>query len=84
MFYKSKGYSKLFRKLGKTDILVFRNSPAGIRNSKPCSQCISTMKNLNIRRVYYSIEDGSLVYEKISEIHSNHRSQMTRHIDEKF
>ena len=81
MFYKSKVYSKLIRKLGKTDILVFRNSPAGIRNSKPCSQCISTMKNLNIRRVYYSIEDGSLVYEKISEIHSNHRSQMTRHID---
>ena len=90
MFYsqkgyaKAKGYSKLRKKLSKTDILVFRESPSGILNSKPCSECIKTMKSLRIRRVYYSIDDGSLVYEKISDIKSSHLSQMTRHLNREF
>ena len=79
-FYETKGYYKLNKKLTKTDILVFRTSSSGIRNSKPCSECIQIMKKLNIRRVYYSTNEGSLVYEKVSNIESTHRSQMSRHI----
>ena len=84
MYYKAKGHAKLNRKLSKTDIMVFRKSSSGIRNSKPCSDCIKTMKKLNIRRVYYSTDDGCLVYEKVSDIYSEHRSQMTRHIAGEF
>lgn len=42
------------------------------------------MKKFNIRRVYYSLNDGTLVYEKVSDIHSTHRSQMTRHLEGDF
>ena len=64
--------------------MVIRRSSTGIKNSKPCSECIKTMKSLNIRRVYYSDNDGSIVYEKVSNMVSSHRSQMTRHIDGDF
>jgi len=84
MFYRQKSYSKLVKKLKKTDILVFRTSATGIKNSKPCSQCIETLKYFNIRGVFYTSENGVLVYEKISNIKNNHRSQMTRHIDRNF
>ena len=80
MFYSPNSYAKLARKMKKTDIMVFRVSSAGIKYSKPCCECIKTMKKFNIRRVYYSLDNGALVYEKISEIHSTHRSQMTRHL----
>ena len=75
---------KLRKKLSKTDIIVFRDSPSGIRNSKPCCDCINTMKQMGIRRVYYSLDNGELVYEKVSEINSTHRSQMSRHLDGDF
>ena len=81
MFYSQKSYSKLAKKLKKTDILVFRTSVTGIKNSKPCSQCIETLKYFNIRGVYYTSENGVLVYEKMSDIQNNHQCQMTRHIN---
>lgn len=38
------------------DVYVVRINRDGLlRNSRPCSMCIDTMKFLNIRRVYYSI-----------------------------
>lgn len=84
MFYSQKSNRKLVKKLKKTDILVFRTSATGIKCSKPCCECINTLKNFNIRGVYYTSENGVLVYEKISDIKSHHRSQMTRHIDRNF
>ena len=77
-------FLKLQKKMSKTDILVFRSSPSGVRYSKPCSDCIHTMKRLSFRRVYYSLNDGSLVCEKISQISSDNRAQMTRHLDGDF
>ena len=68
----------------KIDILVFRVSSSGIRNSKPCCDCINTMKKMNIRGVYYSLDDGNLVYEKLSDIHNSHQSQMSRHLTHNF
>ena len=72
------------KQLSKTDILVFRNSVGGIRNSRPCCECLQTMKNAGIRRVYYSIDGGEIVYEKVSEMVSVHRTRMTRHIAGEF
>jgi len=84
MFYDPKSYSKFVKKLKKTDILVFRTSATGVKYSKPCCECIKTLNNFNIRGVYYTSENGVLVYEKISDIQNNHRSQMTCHIDRNF
>lgn len=84
MFYTQKSYRKLVKKLKKTDILVFRISCDEIKNSKPCCECIETLKYFNIRGIYYTCENGLLVYEKISDIQTNHRSQMTRHINRNF
>ena len=80
----SKGYAKLQRKIAKTDILVFRNSVNGIRNSRPCSECLETMKKFGIRRVYYSLDTGDIVCEKVSKMISTHRTKMTRHIAGEF
>lgn len=55
-------------------------SSSGIRNSKPCCDCIKTLRKMNIRGVYYSLDNGNLVYEKISDIHNSHKSQMARHL----
>ena len=79
-FNKHKDRSSYYRKMGKTDMLVVRHSASGIRYSKPCSECLHTMKKLNYRRVYYSMDDGTLVCEKISEIQSNYQTQMSRHL----
>ena len=66
--------------MSKTDLLVFRVSSTGIRYSKPCSDCIKTMKNLNYRRVYYSLDNGTLVGEKVSSMFNSSISQMARHL----
>jgi hypothetical protein len=83
-FYNPKAYKKLRKKLAKTDILVFRQSQHGISNSRPCYDCLQTMKSMNIRRVYYSTDNGTFVYEKVSNMVSTHKCQMRKHIDNKF
>lgn len=70
--------------MAKTDILVFRNSPCGIKNSRPCADCLQTMKRIGIRRVYYSLDSGNIVCEKVSTMVSTHRTKMTRHIAGEF
>jgi len=70
--------------MARTDILVFRKSSNGISNSKPCLECIETMKKWGIRRVYYSTDNGDLVYEKVLNMYSTHRSKMTRHLMGEF
>lgn len=72
--------SKVRRKLYKTDILVFRNSLHGIKNSRPCADCLETMKQIGIRRVYYSSNSGEIICEKVSQMVSNHHSKMSRHL----
>ena len=60
--------------------MVFRVSPSGIKNSRPCADCLETMKMFGIRRVYYSLDNGEIVYEKVSDMISTHRSTMTKFI----
>lgn len=70
------------RKLNRIDILVFRLSDNELKNSKPCSECVKTMKELKIRKIYYTDDTGNLVFEKISNIENSHQSQLTRHIND--
>ena len=78
VFYEVTTNRKLQKKLKNIDILVFRQSKSGIKNSKPCKDCIQTMKSLNINKVYYSSDSGILICEKINNITSEHLSQLSR------
>jgi tRNA(Arg) A34 adenosine deaminase TadA len=43
-------------------------------NSKPCSDCIEVMKQFGIKKVCYSLGDGSLVVERLNRMHNNRSS----------
>lgn len=52
----------------KYDILVIRISNGNIVESSPCLMCVNFMKLYNIRRVYFSNDNGQISYMKVSEI----------------
>jgi hypothetical protein len=39
-----------------------------IYNSRPCNNCINKMNKIGIRKVYYSTQDGNIVYEFVKEM----------------
>ena len=43
-------------------------------NSRPCAICLNKMKQFGIYRVYYSMDNGSITWEKVCEMVSNHIS----------
>ena len=46
------------------DILIIRiGKSSKLKNSRPCNSCIAKMLQRGIRKVYYSNEDGDIVYE---------------------
>jgi len=51
------------------DLLVIRINPDGqLKNSRPCILCIEDMKRRNIKRVFYTNDQGKIVYENIHEM----------------
>ena len=65
---------KLRNNKKKLNLLVVRFSNSGkLCQSKPCHHCIEKLKTLNLKKVYYSQEDESIVCEKISNM-KNRRS----------
>jgi hypothetical protein len=60
-------------------IAVIRvNKADQIVNARPCINCLSMMKAVNINKVYYSVSDTELVCEKITDMVSIHVSATTR------
>ena len=53
-------------------IVVIRWNGEYIKNSKPCKHCCEYMKNLGIKKIIYSDDNGNMIREKISELSSNH------------
>jgi len=45
-------------------VVVRINKQGILRNSRPCNQCIDTMKKYNIKRVIYSTDDDTIISEK--------------------
>lgn len=69
------------RKLNNIQLLVIRiggNGKNNFINSKPCKHCINYMKTLGIRKVYYSDDNGDIIYEKISNMQSEHISMLRK------
>lgn len=64
------------------DMIVLRTGGPGgnyLVNSKPCKECLEVMKKQgNIRRVYYSTDEGKIQMEKLYNMTSDHICLGTR------
>lgn len=71
---------KDMRRLSQFRILVFRKTPRGVRYSKPCVDCVSTMRRFGIGGVYYSNGEGGLCFERMVHLRTNHRCGLVSQI----
>ena len=85
--YRKKGYkdSDIRRKLGKQCLIVVRinnnkNAEFPVTNSAPCSDCIQYLKQYNIQKIIYSIDDGNLHFERVKDLIGTHISRGQRAI----
>lgn len=63
------------RKFSRLKLVVYRiKSDGTYGNSKPCQNCIQTLKMYGLKSVLYSNESGNFVCEKIRHIQNNHRT----------
>lgn len=70
VFFKTK-----IKNVKNLDIIVIRiNSKLELRNSKPCVHCLEKLKKYNIRKVYYSTQEGGLHSDYLSNITKDHIS----------
>lgn len=75
----------LKRLMSKTYIIVIRIGGHGhnsVINSRPCQNCINYMKNIGIKKIYYSNEDGNFTGEHITYMESNHLSMAARRLND--
>lgn len=64
------------------DILIIRlGNPKTekLRNSRPCNSCIDKLTQRGIRKVYYSNENGDIVYEFLESMEKLHVSSGHSH-----
>ena len=47
-------------------VLVIRISKGHLRNSRPCNNCLNKLKQLGVEKVYYSDENGNIVFERVN------------------
>ena len=61
---------KLSSKLLKgMDILIIRiGKSSELRNSRPCNSCIDKLQRYGIRKVFYSNDQGDIVYEFVDSM----------------
>jgi deoxycytidylate deaminase len=69
---------KIQRTMSSISILVIRWKGDAFRYSKPCSCCVSILKTVGIRKVYYSNNEGDIEIDKTDEICTNHLSTYYR------
>jgi len=63
----------------KNDLIVIRiNKQGDLVSSRPCYNCLSMMKAVNIKKVYYSDNDGNIICENVKDMISIHASIMTK------
>jgi uncharacterized protein YijF (DUF1287 family) len=92
--YRRKGYKDIDirRKLGKETLVVIRiaknidthienHIEHKMKNSAPCSECITFLKKYNIQKIIYSIDDGSLEFSRVKNLDNTHISRGQRAIN---
>jgi deoxycytidylate deaminase len=67
------------KRKSRVDIVVIRVNKYGIRcNARPCYNCLLTMKQIGIRRVYYSVNAIDIIYENVKDMISIQVSSYNR------
>lgn len=67
--------NKLRRLINKITLVVIRLSKTdNFADSKPCMHCTEYLKNLGIKKVYYSNEEGELQFERCQNMVNEHIS----------
>lgn len=62
------------------DIIIIRigayskSDKINLKISRPCNNCIDTLRKFDIRKVYYSDEYGNIVYENLKDMQKKHTS----------
>ena len=71
----------LKQKAKKLDVVVVRMKRTGIMgNARPCRKCVKMMRNLGVRRIYYSSGfDDEIMNERVEDIISIQDSSATRY-----
>lgn len=62
----------------KIVLVVIRWNGTGFRMSKPCKHCTQYLKYIGIKKVYYSTDEGTLKYEKVNNMSSDHVCMVRR------
>ena len=66
----------------KNDLIVIRiNKQGDLVSSRPCYNCLEMMKAVNIKKVYYSDNDGNIICENVKDMISINASSVTKMID---
>jgi deoxycytidylate deaminase len=66
----------------KCDLIVIRiNKDEKLMNSRPCYNCLSMMKAVGVKRVYYSDNNENIICENVKDMLSINSSSVTRIID---
>jgi tRNA(Arg) A34 adenosine deaminase TadA len=83
LFYPSLSKYKINpkKKIKKYSILVIRlTRGGGLCNSRPCNSCIKRLGEMGIDKVYYSIEGGTIVCEKVKYMKPKHVCAGTQYL----
>ncbi len=70
--------SGISKRYALIDIIVVRikKEPYGaLGMAKPCKHCLDVYKELGVRGIYYSDENGKIRYELVKDMHSEHISR---------
>jgi|TARA_Y100000389_G_C17367500_1_gene467126 deoxycytidylate deaminase len=72
---RRRGYkdADIRRKLGKECLIVVRinndkSSSIPFKNSAPCSECITKLRQYNIQKIMYSLDDGTFHFERVRDL----------------
>lgn len=60
-------YSIKFFFIG-SDLFIVRLTESGLADSRPCIDCLETLKRFKVRRVYYSTRNEGIKMEKVKDM----------------
>jgi len=72
-------YKKFQRKIKSITLVVIRmNRNGSMCDSKPCIDCLNSIRRLGIRKMYYSNEKGEIEFKRTRDIHTTRQTGCRR------
>lgn len=79
VFYVAQTGKKRNNDLSNLTLIVVRYSGGKFSFSKPCKHCIEKIKEVGIRKVLYSDDDGNFIEEKTRDLKNDHICSLSLH-----